>query len=54
MTVQQLLHNMDSHELSGWMAYYKIKNEKKEDSPQVVGAKIKTGFPTHGKRKGLR
>lgn len=51
MTVKQLLNNLDSDELTWWMAYYKQKNEKQADSNEVIGAKIKTGFPTHGKRK---
>lgn len=54
MTVRQLLGSLDSYELAEWMAYYKIRSEKKEESPEVIGAKIKTGFPTHGKRRGLR
>jgi len=51
MTVKQLLANMDADELTWWMAYYKIKNEKKEETPDVISSKIKAGFPMHGKRR---
>lgn len=51
MTVRQLLNNLDSYEMSEWMVYYKIKNEKKQESPNVVAGQIKAGFPMHGKRK---
>jgi len=30
MTVQQLLHNISSEEISEWMAYYKIEYENKK------------------------
>jgi len=51
MTIKQLLSNMDADELSWWMIYYKLKNEKKEDSDKVISAKIQSGFPMHGKRR---
>jgi len=28
MTVQQLLHNMDSFELTEWMAFYEIREKE--------------------------
>lgn len=51
MTVRQLLNNLDSRELSEWMAYYKIKGEKKTDSDKEIETKIRAGFPMHGKRR---
>jgi hypothetical protein len=47
MTVRQLLSNMDSREMSEWMAYIKLdqKDEgKKKTDPVALADDIKTAF----------
>lgn len=55
MTVQQLLKNMDSRELSEWMGYFEIENEKmksgkgaEDNTTQNVETKIKGAFSVFG------
>jgi hypothetical protein len=54
MTVRQLLTNLDSRELSEWMAFFEIenenvKNDKPNETPQTLEAKIKGTFTAFGR-----
>jgi hypothetical protein len=55
MTVRQLLTNADSRELSEWMAYFEIENEKlksgkgaEDNNTKNVETKIKGAFSVFG------
>lgn len=41
MTVKQLLNNLDSSEITEWLAYYKMKNEAKPESEAPLDASLK-------------
>ena len=51
MTVRQLLANLDSRELSEWMAFFEIENEteKPNETPQTLETKIKGTFTAFGR-----
>lgn len=50
MTVRQLLTNLDSRELSEWMAYFNIENEQ-ADGKGDIDTKLMNafGFASKGK-----
>lgn len=49
MTVRQLLNNLDSRELSEWMAYYQLEKEDMEKMKQ--GNKDNNSMPIESKIK---
>jgi hypothetical protein len=45
MTVDELLSKADTRELTEWMAYFQIENEKnKGEDSETVTDKVKAGF----------
>jgi len=51
MTVRQLLTNLDSRELSEWMAYFNIENEKIDGKGDDLNTKLLNAFNFGGKGK---
>ncbi len=44
MTVRQLLNSMDSKELSEWMAYFTIENEKADGKGGDLNTQLMNAF----------
>lgn len=54
MTVQQLLNNIDSRELSEWPAFFEIMHERESkttNKDNEIGAKIHSAYLTQKARK---
>jgi len=51
MTVRQLLNNVDSRELSEWMAYFSIENEKADSKGVDLNTQLMNAFNFDGKGK---
>lgn len=51
MTVRQLLNSLDSREISEWMAYYTIENEKADGKGDDLNNKLLNAFNFGGKGK---
>lgn len=55
MTVRQMLNNLDSRELSEWMAYFRIENEpkkqEKKDEEKALAEKLKLAFKGKARSK---
>jgi len=55
MTVWELLKKCHSRELTEWMIYFQMENEKiksnKEQSPEDLSLKLKAAFGGMGKKK---
>lgn len=52
MTVRQLLSNIDSRELSEWIAYYKLRETPEERKPRGLDDQIKTALKSRKRKKG--
>jgi len=51
MTVRQLLSGLDSRELSEWMAYFAIENDKADGKGEDINTKLMNAFNFGGKGK---
>lgn len=52
MTVRQLLHNLDSNELTDWMGYFHYldaRKDGKQAEPQDVNEQLKRQFGFYGR-----
>jgi hypothetical protein len=49
MTVKQLLSSLDSRELTEWMAYFKLENERAKESSKIDNT-LKNSLRGYSKR----
>ena len=51
MTVRQLLNNLDSREISEWIAYFNLQNQKDEIKKMPLDQQFKAALQSKRKKK---